>query len=374
MINFPPNPTIGQQFVNTDGTVYRWDGVAWSVVMMNPTNPTVPQTASEGPDFPENPTIGQEYAFAENTWIWDGIAWVLKQASGTVDWDDIENKPTEFPPEPHNHVEADITDLDKYTKAEVDSSQVVQDGRLDLVEAKDDVQDGRLDALEIQDGVQNSRLDDIEEGTALDSRYVNITGDTITGDLTLDGSIFRLIASRPRIYWQETAQPVDAQLWEGFGVSGDFRLAARDDAGNTNGNVYIFARSGTAAEQANRVVRRGDGDARYLQLTGGTLTGNTTIANIAPHLDFEDTNGDTDAKISRLTRDAGRFMLQQRNDDGTLKTISHTFDDTGTTLLFGSSVITRQTGDARYANAQAMADLVNTLSELSARLDALENG
>lgn len=33
------------------------------------------------------------------------------EAGGGVAWDDITNKPTEFPPEAHTHVAADVTDL-----------------------------------------------------------------------------------------------------------------------------------------------------------------------------------------------------------------------------------------------------------------------
>jgi hypothetical protein len=38
-----------------------------------------------------------------------------------VEWADILNKPTEFPPEAHTHTESDITDLDKYTQSQVDT-------------------------------------------------------------------------------------------------------------------------------------------------------------------------------------------------------------------------------------------------------------
>ena len=39
---------------------------------------------------------------------------------GSTDWVDVTNKPTEFPPSAHNHVESDISDLDKYSQSEVD--------------------------------------------------------------------------------------------------------------------------------------------------------------------------------------------------------------------------------------------------------------
>ena len=51
----------------------------------------------------------------------------FSQDNVTIGWDQITGKPSEFPPSPHTHVEADITDLDKYTQAEVDASQSAQD-------------------------------------------------------------------------------------------------------------------------------------------------------------------------------------------------------------------------------------------------------
>ena len=39
----------------------------------------------------------------------------------TIDYNDLDNIPTTFTPSTHTHVEADITDLDKYTQAEVDN-------------------------------------------------------------------------------------------------------------------------------------------------------------------------------------------------------------------------------------------------------------
>lgn len=38
-----------------------------------------------------------------------------------VTWSNIGGRPNQFPPEPHTHAEGDITDLDKYTQAEVNA-------------------------------------------------------------------------------------------------------------------------------------------------------------------------------------------------------------------------------------------------------------
>jgi len=53
-----------------------------------------------------------------------------------------------------------------------------------------------------------TRLDNIEDGTTLDSRYVNITGDTITGDLTVNGTFSATGLGDV----SKTGTPVDNQL------------------------------------------------------------------------------------------------------------------------------------------------------------------
>ncbi len=127
-LDFPNAPFVGQQF-SYNGDVWEWDGVAWIIVSLSvvtspvtPSQPNSVEDVHDGADFPANPNIGDLYEFGGRDYIWDGIAWVLQDESViVVDWANVLNKPTEFPPEPHQHVEADITDLDKYTQSEIDS-------------------------------------------------------------------------------------------------------------------------------------------------------------------------------------------------------------------------------------------------------------
>jgi hypothetical protein len=46
---------------------------------------------------------------------------IVGTALDNVVWNSIGGRPSEFPPEPHTHAEVDVTDLDKYTQAEVDA-------------------------------------------------------------------------------------------------------------------------------------------------------------------------------------------------------------------------------------------------------------
>jgi len=69
----------------------------------------------EGTPFPEPPDDTQAYARITGDWV-------------------AAYRKTEAAPIVHQHVEADITDLDKYTQAEVDSSQGIQDTAIGTLE------------------------------------------------------------------------------------------------------------------------------------------------------------------------------------------------------------------------------------------------
>lgn len=63
-----------------------------------------------------------EYGRIDNSiYRWTGSAWKYVIADDTnIEWLEIKNKPVQYPSTSHNHLESEITDLDKYTKSEVD--------------------------------------------------------------------------------------------------------------------------------------------------------------------------------------------------------------------------------------------------------------
>ncbi len=91
--------------------------------------------------------------------LWDHI-WDTDNPHSTQ-WDNIIGKPATFPPSPHTHVEADITDLDKYTQAETDA----------LLNAKEDWLDNPL--------VDNYVLASLTDGTRF---WTENTGDGAGGE------------------------------------------------------------------------------------------------------------------------------------------------------------------------------------------------
>lgn len=59
-------------------------------------------------------TDTQRSKFGDGTTAWTSLAYTVGDSSGigTIEWTSITDKPTEFPPEAHTHVMADITDLE----------------------------------------------------------------------------------------------------------------------------------------------------------------------------------------------------------------------------------------------------------------------
>lgn len=59
-------------------------------------------------------TDTQRSKFGDGVTAWSSLSYTVGDSSGigTIDWSSVLNKPTEFPPEAHTHVMADITDLE----------------------------------------------------------------------------------------------------------------------------------------------------------------------------------------------------------------------------------------------------------------------
>ena len=94
-LDFPQNPVVGQEYKGPKGKSYWWDGVKWSVkrpiiITRSPEpiiNPepvavvTPPLVLNMGViDFPPSPVFGYEFLAPNGiTYIWDGVKWVVNQ-------------------------------------------------------------------------------------------------------------------------------------------------------------------------------------------------------------------------------------------------------------------------------------------------------
>ena len=93
----------------------------------------------------------QPVAMTEGDWlVSDGIQWhpVLYETAGGVAWDNVLDKPTEFPPEAHTHTTAQVTGLDTALagKADATHSHVIADvtGLQDELDKKIDADGGYI--------------------------------------------------------------------------------------------------------------------------------------------------------------------------------------------------------------------------------------
>jgi hypothetical protein len=63
-------------------------------------------------DFPNSPTVGDLFTAGSVSYRWTGVVWISNNL-GSIDWDDVTDKPATFPPSAHTHVIADITNYDR---------------------------------------------------------------------------------------------------------------------------------------------------------------------------------------------------------------------------------------------------------------------
>lgn len=241
---FPSDPDYGDEVQEGD-FIYRWDGLAWTVVSSVPADPS---SSIPNADFPINPTIGQRYAFSGQTWEWDGVAWILVRARyvswadigdkpdfdqlyaalvggnsfdgnqdivgnvdvtgtvtivgtitadefiGDVEWANLIGVPSTFPPSAHTHTESEIVDLDKYTQAEVDLLFVASYDYIDtnfytVTEVNSNflsLSGGTMTGALTLSGLPTVPLHAATKGY-IDNNFLALAGGTLTGALTLSG-------------------------------------------------------------------------------------------------------------------------------------------------------------------------------------------
>ncbi len=61
-------------------------------------------------DFPNSPTVGDLFTAGNSSYRWTGEAWVSNNL-GSIEWDDVTDKPATFPPSAHVHDIEDVTGL-----------------------------------------------------------------------------------------------------------------------------------------------------------------------------------------------------------------------------------------------------------------------
>lgn len=158
--------------------------------------------------------------------------------------------------------------------------------------------------LERDGGLANATS--IVNRAAGDARYLQLAGTT-----AMTGPVIVPLASNPSIRFgnaQTGFQSTDGSILQA--VLGGTE-AARIDA------------AGTVMTDPQSVVTQEKGDARYLQLGGGALSGNLAIDQTAPRVTLHDTNGTSTMSRFSIVLDNDLLQFQTRDEANVLKGTSY---------------------------------------------------
>jgi hypothetical protein len=136
----------------------------------------------------------------------------------------------------HTHLEIDITDLDKYTQNEIDSSQATQDNRLTTLEA--DTHPGRTDnphgvtAVQV-DAYTQSQVDSLISG--IDVGGVSTDSNNLA-ELGTDSKIWVPSTKVPIPVWEKNFNDETFTSYEFLGIepNHDYKLIVSGFVGDTN--------------------------------------------------------------------------------------------------------------------------------------------
>ena len=137
--------------------------------------------------------------------------------------------------------------------------------------------------------------------------------------------------------------------------------------------------AGTSSPTAQSVITREKGDTRYAQLgaantftagffqVGTRLSAGLSIENFKPAFLFKDTSGTLDFVMQVDNDILSIYSIPEADGDSTTGTLAARVDVAGTSVPAGTTVITREKGDARYTLAGAGGgwELITTIQPVS---------
>lgn len=179
-----------------------------------------------------------------------------------------------------------------------------------------------------------------------DTRYLQTTGGTLTGPLTINTGNLNVMYLYGRTsdnlaqiqFLTSTGAPVCKVRWSASTIT--LRNAVDLE-------TYRFDQTSVAPLSAISVLTRQGGDSRYLPLTGGTITGDFTLkagsGATSPDLVLRDS---ANVELGRLWADGGVVKIRAGTNLSYPASIEYT---TATNLPASTSIVTRARGDARYA-------------------------
>jgi len=205
------------------------------------------------------------------------------------------------------------------------------------------------------------------------------SGDTMTGALTSKGFV-KIEGSdaggRAHIEFLDNTSTIRRGLFYYDTGLNELALLAYDDAGN-NSKVYTIG-SAIGTQDSNSILTQGDMDARYLQLSGGKVSGAVTVSQSILYIEGFSagdnkpirfvTNNETanfQAQINYVgSSDSLQFIVRDRNLAGGITYVFAHLDQN----LGNNNVLRRVDGDARWgvASSRRFKEAIGTRNDFDA--------
>lgn len=231
-------------------------------------------------------------------------------------------------------------------------------GSFVLDRVADEIRDGRLELAATNLSTFPSGAS-IATRTRADARYLQLTGGTLTGDLQVNNLTVRDTIGRQ--YWVSNGNAVNQRRWSAFNGSyftirpvnddnssqtGEIGLY-RDATGLTDGRLSVTGADANNLPASTSIVNRNRGDARYLQLTGGVMTGQLDIRHngVAANPALRITNSTNTLATGLYAIASGSDSVLRITIDNLPAADFYENDDAAPSTL---AVMTRAKGDARY--------------------------
>lgn len=178
-----------------------------------------------------------------------------------------------------------------------------------------------------------------------DARYAQLGSSPI-----FTGSILEINAASPQLRFTENDQTAPAgrfRMWSFNNALFVDRSTSTPTDWTTAATIAQFDLEGTGASDPQTVMTREKGDARYLQLAGGSMSGPLVVDNIS--LLSNTLSNVVGSQVYNVP--TSFYHLFRMNNVNAARV-----DPAGTTVSAAETVITREKGDARYMRGDVAAD------------------
>jgi hypothetical protein len=226
--------------------------------------------------------------------------------------------------------------------------------------------------------------------------YVRKSGGTMTGPLVVDNEVRAFRTGTAAQYASITGGDASGPRVDFSGAAGNPKGGLFNLLGDTTGLFHFlnggveFARvePGSSPATNGTLLNRAMGDARYLNLTGGTLTDDLIVSGTSPAVFIHETDGPANQRrwmiesygagatfaispCNDATASQGGGIRLDRSGASGLSDIRLEANLNAAALPAPSSAVTRQRGDARYSLSSSDRRLKQNIEDMPSMLDSI---